>query len=175
MSAPHEANRWQESGLLREGVVTGLLGAAVVALFYLVVDIGRGHAFMTPSVLGDAFVLHRPVEIGIPDGTAVLVYTVLHVVAFVAFGLVLAVLARAAELSSLARYAVVQVLVAFVVFFYGIVSVGSEIVRGLLPVVGILVANGLAGVVMVLWLWRHHPKLRMAFARTPLGAADGRS
>jgi hypothetical protein len=29
--------------------------------------------------------------------------------------------------------------------------------------------------VMVLWLWRHHPKLRVAVARTPLGATDGRT
>src|ERR1700712_5107928 len=139
MSLPTSPSRPHDRVLFREGVTTGLLGAAVVALFYLAVDAGRGVPLMTPSVLGDAFLLHRPVEAGTPDMTAVLVYTLFHVVAFVAFGLMLAVLARASELSSLARYAVVQVLVAFMVFFYGVVSVGSEVVRGALPFVGTLI------------------------------------
>ncbi len=97
-------------------------------------------------------------------------YTFVHIAAFVIFGLVLARFARAAETSGLARYAVVQLLVAFMVFFYGVVSIGSESVRGMLPFLGILSANALAGVVMLGWLWRHHPRLQIAFAHAPLGA-----
>jgi hypothetical protein len=36
--------------------------------------------------------------------------------------------------------------------------------------IGVLAANALAGGVMVTWLWRHHPALRSAMERTPLGA-----
>lgn len=157
----------------REGVTTGLFGAAVVAIFYLAVDVARGRPLMTPSVLGDAFILRRPVRMDSPDMTAVLAYTVVHIAAFVGFGLLLAAFARASERSSLARYAIVQLLVAFVVFFYGVVSIGSEVVRGFFPFVGILFANALAGMVMLAWLWRRHPMLRSAIANTPLGASDG--
>ena len=161
-----------DAALRREGIITGLLGAAVVALFYLVLDLARGQALVTPSVLGQAFILHQPVALTGADPTAVIVYTAFHVVAFIAFGLLLAALARTSETSSLARYAMVQVLVAFMVFFYGLLWVGSEIVRGMFSFPGVLAANALAGIVMVTWLWRHHPALRLAFQRTPLGADD---
>ncbi|HEY3935214.1 MAG TPA: hypothetical protein VGL65_11435 [Gemmatimonadales bacterium] len=161
---PHDAQ------LRREGIITGVLGAVVVALFYFVVDLTRGHALMTPSVLGEAFILHQPVLVNTPDAAAIVAYTVFHFVAFIAFGLLLAALTRASETSSLARYAVVQLLVVFLLFFYGVLSVGSELVRGMFPFIGVLAANALAGAVMVGWLWRHHPALRMAAMRTPLGA-----
>jgi hypothetical protein len=161
---PHDAT------MRREGIVTGLLGAAVVALFYLVIDLLRGRALITPSVLGQGFILHTPVTPTAVDLGAVVAYTVFHIGAFVAFGLLLAALVRSSESSSLARYAVLQVMVAFVVFFYGLLWVGSEVVRGMFSFIGVLAANVLAGGVMVTWLWRHHPALRSAMQRTPLGA-----
>lgn len=175
MSSPYGIPRPAAESIPRDGIVTGLLGAAVVALFYLAVDAARGHPLMTPTVLGQAFILHDPVTPTTPDLTAVLAYTCFHVFAFIFFGFVLAALVRASEASSLARYAMVQVLVAFMVFFYGVVSIGSEVVRGTLPFVGVLAANALAGAVMTGWLWRHHPKLRVLIAQTPLGATDGRT
>ncbi len=45
----------RRTGTRGEGIVTGLLGAAVVALYYLLIDFVRGQPLMTPSVLGDAF------------------------------------------------------------------------------------------------------------------------
>jgi len=175
MPEPQGSHPRRDSVLIREGIVTGLLGATVVALFYLLADLLRSQPFMTPSLLGQAFILHRDISLQSPDVTAVVVYTIFHYIAFMGFGILLSVLARASELSSLARYAVVQVMVAFMVFFYGVVSLGSEIVRGMFPFVGILAANALAGAVMVTWLWRHHPGLRIAVARTPLGATDART
>lgn len=175
MIEPMGFHRIGDESIPRDGLITGLLGAGIVALFYLVVDLIRGQALMTPSVLGDAFLLHRPVTLTAPDTTAVIAYTIFHVVAFVAFGFLLAVLVRASEVSSLARYAVLQLLVAFVVFFYGVVSIGSEIVRGMLPFVSVLLANALAGAVMAAWLWRHHPRLRILIAQTPLGTSDERA
>ena len=38
--------------VLREGIVAGLIGAAVVALWFFVYDIARGEPFRTPSLLG---------------------------------------------------------------------------------------------------------------------------
>jgi len=160
----------RDAAMRREGILTGLFGAGVVALFYLIVDVARGRALITPSVLGQAFILHTPVTPTAVDASAVLAYTAFHIVAFIAFGLLLAALVRSSESSSLSRYAVVQVLVAFLVFFYGVVSVGSEVVRGMFSFISVLAANALAGAVMVTWLWRHHPALRSAVTRVPLGA-----
>jgi hypothetical protein len=175
MITPSGTHRTGDESIPRDGIVTGLLGAGTVALFYLAVDAARGQPLITPSVLGQAFLMHQPVTLTAADPAAVFVYTVFHIVAFVAFGFILAVLARASEASSLARYAVVQLMVAFVIFFYGVVSIGSELVRGMFSFSSVLAANALAGVVMTAWLWRHHPRLRFLVAQTPLGATDGRT
>ena len=43
-----------ERSILREGIVAGLIGAAVVAVWFLVFDIIRGQPFLTPGLLGAA-------------------------------------------------------------------------------------------------------------------------
>ena len=171
MTEPFITRPPRDATMRREGIITGLLGAAVVALFYLVIDLLAGRALMTPSVLGQAFILHTPVTPASVDTGAVVAYTVFHVGAFVAFGLLLAALVRASESSSLARYAVLQVLVAFVrVLLRAAVGGLRSRPRACFPFIGVLAANALAGGVMVTWLWRHHPALRAAMQRTPLGA-----
>ncbi len=168
-SSRHPSDR----STIREGIVAGLLGAAVVALFYLGVDLARGIPFLTPSVLGEVVVLRHdhPVATSADMG-AVGAYTVVHVVAFVAFGLILAGLVRRGETSSLARYGAFQVLIAFEILFFGLLAVASEGTRGLFPIWSVLVANTLAAVAMAVWLWRRHPRLSAAMVRTPFGAPE---
>src|SRR2546430_3897385 len=40
--------------VLREGVVAGLIGAVVVAVWFLFFDLARGRPFLTPGLLGGA-------------------------------------------------------------------------------------------------------------------------
>ncbi len=157
----------------REGLVTGLLGAAVVAAFYLAVDVARGHPLMTPTVLGQVFVMRQGELIETtPDVLAIVLYTIVHLLAFAAFGLGLTAMARRAESSGVMRYAIVQLLVVFELFFYGLLQIGTETARGMFPLWSVLTANTLAAAVMCTWLWRRHPVLARAFAGGPLGAAD---
>ena len=157
----------------REGVITGLFGAAVVAVFYLGVDVARGHPLMTPTVLGEVFVMRQAdLTTTAPDMMAIGLYTIVHIIAFMAFGLFLTALARRAEQSGLVRYAIVQVLVVFELFFYGLLQVGAESARGMFPLWSVLAANTVAAMVMCSYLWRRHPALARAFAGGPLGAAD---
>jgi hypothetical protein len=76
-------------GTWTDGVTAGLLGAAGVAVWFLVVDLIAGHPFFTPDFLGRAVfgVLGRGIE---SHGTTyfVVAYTVFHVVAFVVTGCV---------------------------------------------------------------------------------------
>jgi hypothetical protein len=144
-----------------------------VALFYLGVDLMRGSVLLTPSVLGEVFVLRRPeVVTSSVDLIAAALYTAVHLLAFSAFGLALTAIVRRAERSSVARYAVLQLFIVFEFAFLGILTVASETTRGLFPLWSVLTANGLAALAMGLWVWRHHPKLRAAFSRAPLGAVD---
>jgi hypothetical protein len=158
---------------IREGLVTGLIGAAVVALFFLGVDLIRGLPLLTPSVLGETFVLRQPDAVTTTvNMTAVALYTAVHVGAFCGFGLVLVALVRGGERSSLTRYAILPVMLAFLIFFWGVLAIADEATRGLFPIGSVLVANILAALAMGWYLWRSHPALRAAFGRTPLGAPD---
>ncbi|HET9066108.1 MAG TPA: hypothetical protein VFN22_09860 [Gemmatimonadales bacterium] len=156
-----------------EGIVVGMIGASVVALFFLGIDLVRGTPLLTPSILGEVFVLRRPVAVtSSVDMTAVVAYTVVHLLAFGMFGLVLDGIRRRSEVSSLARYGMVAVFVAFELFFFGLLAIASEATQGMFPSWSVLVANLLAATAMGGYLWRRHPALRRAVGRAPLGAPD---
>ena len=163
----------EERTAVREGIVTGLIGAAVVALFFLGVDLIRGVPLLTPSVLGEVFVLRRPsaVTTEVNMGAAAL-YTAVHVFSFAAFGLLVVALARKSETSSLVRYAVFPMFLAYIIFFQGVLAVADETTRGLFPMWSVLTANVLAAAAMAWYVWRQHPRLRSAFHGSPLGAPE---
>ncbi len=157
----------------REGITAGIIGAAVVALFYLVFDILiRGHALITPTILGEVLVMQNPApDLTASNLTAVTVYTAVHGVAFVLFGIVLAMLVARSERSALARYATLQLMIVFLLFFYGLLYVVSATTAGAFPFWSVLAANALAALAMGRWLWVRHPAARAAWGREPLGAA----
>jgi len=170
MHASQRGSGRSELSRTQEGILTGMLGAGIVAVFYLVIDLARGRPLMTPSVLGQAFLLRQePLEQTIVPA-AVLAYTGFHIIAFVLFGLLLTAVVRMAERSSVARYALVQLFIVFELFFYGLLLIGSATTRGMFPLWGVLTANTLAAIAMGAWQWRHHPMLRLISRGTPLGA-----
>ncbi|MES2124488.1 MAG: hypothetical protein V4503_07335 [Gemmatimonadota bacterium] len=174
MVSSTNATMMDDAAARREGVITGLFGAAVVAVFYLGVDVARGQPLMTPTVLGEVFVMRQAaLSTGTPDTMAIVLYTIVHIIAFTAFGIFLTALARRAEQSGLMRYAIVQLLVVFELFFYGLLQVGAESARGMFPLWSVLAANTLAAIVMCSYLWRRHPALARAFAGGALGKAEG--
>jgi hypothetical protein len=150
----------QRSSTLREGVVAGLLGAAVVAVWFLAFDFADGRPLSTPNLLGAA-VFHRistPVGLEVTAGL-VLGYTVLHGLAFVAFGIIAAAVIRAAEREAPLVIAVVILFACFETFFLGVIGVLS---RSLLDTIGlweILVANFLAAVAMLWYFLLGHRAL----------------
>ncbi len=162
-----------DQSAIRAGVATGMIGAAVVAVFYLGLDLARGRALLTPSVLGQTFVLRTPSAVtNAVDLTAAGLYTLVHLLVFLGFGLALVSIVRRAQVGSLARYAILPIFLAFEVFFVGVLQVASAETRGLFPVASVLAANALAALAMGWYIWRSHPGLRTAFNRAPLGAPD---
>jgi hypothetical protein len=69
-----------------DGLLVGLVGAAVVAAFFAVVDlVEAGRLFWTPYVLGASVLLGRVPEAGEPIAPVLVVgYTALHAAVFVA-------------------------------------------------------------------------------------------
>jgi hypothetical protein len=154
----------------REGVVTGVLGALAVAVLFLIRDLTLGVPFLTPSVLGQVILQGATTPItdrALPG--AVVAYTVLHFAAFVLFGMVLAGLVRTATTQPSLRFALVMLFIFFEFFFTGVSFMFFEATQALFPLAFVLFANLLAGSVMAVYLWRHHPALRRAVHRDPLG------
>ena len=157
-------------GTVREGIIAGLLGAAAVALWFLVLDVIAGRPLATPSILGQVIILgDTSPELGRVSGTAVLGYTALHLAVFVLLGIIAARLVDLAEREGLFRFALLMLFVVFEIFFYGLVQIGFMATSGLFPFWSVLTANTLAAVVMGGWLYRQHPGLRTAFRSSPLG------
>lgn len=70
-----------------DGSIAGITGAAVVALFFLAVDLAQGAPLRTPGLLGTALFLGRSLPPDTAPSMAIaLGYTVVHGVLFVAAG-----------------------------------------------------------------------------------------
>src|SRR5260370_3344497 len=70
-------------GVVREGIVSGVIGAVIVAVWFLVYDILAGQAFHTPALLGSVLFngMQQPGSVAVT--TAILLgYTALHFFAF---------------------------------------------------------------------------------------------
>jgi hypothetical protein len=73
---------------LREGITVGLIGAAIVMLWFFIVDLAAGAPLRTPALLGAAlFDGARHADAVTPTARLVVGYTALHLAGFVALGL----------------------------------------------------------------------------------------
>lgn len=148
------------SSTLREGVVAGLIGAAVVATWFLVFDFANGRPLFTPALLGAAVFHGASTPGGVEVTTAlVLGYTVIHGLAFVAFGIIAAAVLRAAEGETPLVIAVVILFACFETFFLGVIGVMSRTLLDTLGLSGILTANFLAAVAMLWYFLLGHRRL----------------
>src|SRR3954468_3945895 len=77
--------------LVRESLIAGLLGAAAVAVWFLILDLAHGRIFFTPAALGSA-IFYGASGVDQVQRTApvILGYTVLHIAAFLIVGFVAA-------------------------------------------------------------------------------------
>jgi len=88
----------QWTGVVREGVVSGLIGGVIIAVWFLIYDLARGHPFHTPALLGAIVfnAMHQPGSVAVTTAI-VLGYTVLHFFAFIMFGIASSILMVASE------------------------------------------------------------------------------
>ncbi len=151
-------------------MITGLIGAGAVALWFLLIDTIAGQPFATPSILGQVILFGQSAPtIGTPDWPAVAAYTGLHIAAFLVFGALVTKLVFLADRFGIFRFALVMLFVAFEVMFYGVLVMLFQGTSGLFPFWSILAANSLAALGMGTYLYRRHPALRRGLAREALG------
>jgi hypothetical protein len=158
---------------LREGVITGFIGATAIAVWFLIVDTIARHPFYTPIFLGKGVVsVLGKNMMGDTAFTHVLGYTVFHYVAFFIVGIVLTVIVHQAERTP---GILAGLLVAFVMMtlgFYMIAAVFTHSALGGMSWAQIFIANLLASSLMLWYLWRKHPKLDHQLKRALEGTDD---
>jgi hypothetical protein len=147
-----------------EGATAGMLGAAGVAVWFLVIDLVQGEFLRTPAALGKA--LSSVLGHGITNhGTMFYAagYTVFHVAAFAGVGVLASKLVRISE-------RIPQVSVALMLFF-AVLECGFYFLAAFLSEGNVLgafawyqvgAANLVASVLMGWYLWRRHPALKPA-------------
>lgn len=145
---------------MREGIVAGVIGAAVVALWFLLFDLARGRPLLTPALLGAAVFQGETSPIGLQVSLGLVFgYTILHVLVFIAFGVIAASVIATSEREPTLIIAVVVLFACFEAFFLGVVGVLGRAVTDALSWWGILVANFLAAVAMLWYFLLRHRTL----------------
>ena len=151
----------QDHSTFREGVVTGLLGAVVVAVWYLLIDTAAAQPFHTPNVLGKIFFrgdLTPGVEHIVPG--VVVGYTVLHFVVYILVGALLALLTHSSMRDTSLRMGVWMGLVCTFCLLAGLTYMLTVATGDRLPLWTVLGGSFLGVAVMGWYLLRGHPEVR---------------
>ena len=157
--------------VVREGFISGMIGAGAIAIWFLIIDTLAGHPFFTPSMLGSALFWREMDTSSMQVVFArVVAYTMVHVVAFILVGMLAAALAGAVEKAPATLFLVIVFFAVFEFGFYVVVAVLAQPILGALAWWNVAIGNGLAGIGMGYYLWRLHPKLKAELAAHPLGA-----
>ena len=156
--------------LVREGFISGMIGAAVVAGWFLITDMMQGRPLATPNVLGQIILFQNSNPIVTPAEPApVLAYTLFHLGAFVIFGILLTEIIHLAMSSPLARFGLLVIAVCFELLFVFMSYALFHQTSYLFPWWSVLAANTLSLTGMGIYLYRRHPGLRLQYQREPLG------
>lgn len=161
----------QPNPILREGVVSGVIGATCIAVWFFFVDLIAGHPLFTPATLGRS--LFRVLgAIPVSEGAMVhiVVYTLFHYAAFIVVGIIAAFVVHWAADEPSVLLGFVILFVAVEVGFYALVAVLQQASPlGALAWYQVMVGNIIAAAAMGVYLSRAHPLLRERFVH----ALDG--
>jgi len=145
---------------LREGLITGFIGATAIAIWFLIVDTISGRPFYTPIFLGKGVVsVLGKNMMGDTDFTHLLGYTIFHYAAFFIVGIILTVIVHQAERTPGILAGALVAFVMMTVGFYMIAAVFVHSALGQIAWVQIFLSNLLSAGLMLGYTWRKHPKL----------------
>jgi len=146
-----------------EGIIAGLIGAATIAIWFLILDVLNGRPLHTPTVLGTALFrqsagLDAPGDLKV-SLEMVLMYTWVHALIFCMIGGGASKLIALAERDSNLGFGILLFFVFFEFAFIVVALVFAEPVLHSLAWPAILVGNLLAAAMMVAYFRRHHADL----------------
>lgn len=153
----------QISSLYVEGMIAGLIGAATIAIWFLILDTISGRPLYTPTVLGTAL-FQGGKSLGFPQGLQIswemtLMYTWVHGMVFVVIGGIVSYFLRLAEKNPNLGFGIVLLFVVLEFGFIGAAFVYAEPILHVLAWPSVFIGNLLAAAGMVGYFWLHHPNL----------------
>ena len=141
------------SRYLREGIIAGLIAAAIVAVWFLIYDAARGQPFRTPALLGAAVQgMRDPGSVTVTPGL-VAQYTVLHGAIFAMVGVLIAFLIATAQRQPSRLLVMFIALMCFEVAFLAVMTWWAHPVVTALGWWAILIANALAAGGMLVYFF----------------------
>ena len=147
--------------MLRQGIAAGLIGAGVVAVWFLIVDTVAGRPLFTPAALGSAIFNGAAGPPGVEFSTTTLVgYSLTHIAAFLLAGVVASVLVTQAEKAPHLVFGIIILFVIVETFFIFMVAMLGTWLMEELAWWSVLVGNILAAISMGGYLLKVHPVLR---------------
>jgi len=152
------------TALYQEGLVAGLVGAATIAVWFLILDSLSGRPLYTPTVLGTALFRRggtTPLSEILPNLEMVLMFTWVHGLVFVAIGGIVARLLALAERQPSVGFGILMLFVFFEFGFIVAAMFFAEPILHALAWPAVLVANILSAAAMGGYFWLRHPNLRV--------------
>ncbi len=153
------------SKMYQEGIVAGVIGAATIAIWFLILDTISGRPLYTPNVLGTAL-FRRGEMLATPESLPisfemVLMYTWIHGLIFAFLGGLASRLLRLAERNPNYGFGILLLFVVFEFGFLMITTLVEERILRALSWQSILFGNLLAAAAMAGYFWRKHPHLEI--------------
>ncbi|MFQ5682656.1 MAG: hypothetical protein ACE5HC_05215 [Candidatus Binatia bacterium] len=153
----------ERSRLYIEGMVAGVIGAATIAIWFLILDTLNGHPLYTPTLLGTTL-FQRGGDLSGLDSLQVsidmtLMYTWFHVLIFCVIGGMASRLLALAERNLNFGFGILLLFVGFEFGFIVIAFLFAEPVLHALAWPAVLIGNLLAAATMGGYFWRRHPNL----------------
>jgi len=166
-TSPSES-RQRSANLFEDGILTGMTGAAVVAIWFLILDTARGQMFLTPSLIGSVIFLGQSPDQAVSINPYIIfAYTGLHGVLFLIAGFAIARMFALFEHNP--QFGIV-ILLLFLLFESILFSAAAAIFPNLIGTIGavaVACGNLFAAIAMFAFLIRRHPaamdQLRLAW------------
>ncbi len=170
VSGDRQVRDFSLPAVAREGAIGGIIGAVALAIWFLVTDSMAGRPFLTPALLGARFFHGASAAgaAGLPQPAALLVagYSVVHGLAFVGAGLLIAQAMAIFERTPPLLIPGFFFLVVFFEFvYYTYVLAVAEPALGILNWPVLLIGNLIAVLAMASFFWRRHPDLLRRLVR----------
>ena len=146
-------------------VIAGVIGAAVIAVWFFFVDLIARQPLFTPTTLGRGMLsIFGPVPAGQSATFLIITYTIFHFAAFILVGMIAALIVNFANREPSILLGFVVLFAAIEVGFYALVGLLQQATPlGSLAWYNVMMGNLLAAAAMGTYLLRAHPVLREQF------------